>query len=165
MRSLAALAAFALLMLAPGVRAEDAAPDPRAPVMVIADNYMAAYQELDLGRIAPLLSDDARFVDPTSFDMPGFAAPFDFQGRDAILAGIEGFKTNYGLVRVPYAVSHRIAGMHDVAYIGEVQSEVNTAQGVIRYAYPIITIIKVRDGLVVEHRDYVDYPAGRQISP
>lgn len=165
MRRFAATAALIVLMLSPQVRAQEAAPDPRTETIAVADAYMAAYQELDEAALAGFYADDARFFDPTSYDMPGFAAPFDFQGRDAILAGIASFKTDYGLVRVPYVVTTKIAGMHDVAYIGEVQSEVRIKGEIQRYAYPIVTIIRVAGGKVIEHRDYVDYPAGRPITP
>lgn len=160
-----ALAALFLVTLAPAIQAQGAQADPRAETIAVADAYMAAYQELDEAALAGFYADDARFFDPTSYDMEGFAAPFDFHGRDAILAGIATFKTDYGLVRVPYAVTTKIAGMHDVAYIGEVQSEVRVKGEMQRYAYPIVTIITVRDGKVIEHRDYVDYPAGRRLSP
>lgn len=165
MRRIHALVALVLLAFAPPLRAQETAIDPRTETIAVADAYMAAYQELDEAALAGFYADDARFFDPTSYDMPGFAAPFDFQGRDAILAGIASFKTDYGLVRVPYAVTTKIAGMHDVAYIGEVQSEVRVQGEIQRYAYPIVTIIRVAGGKVIEHRDYVDYPAGRPITP
>lgn len=165
MRRLAVLALLTVLTFAPRALAQPTLPDPRAETVAIADAYMAAYQELDEAVLAEFFADDARFFDPTSYDMPGFALPFDFEGRAAILAGIASFKSDYGLLRVPYVVERKIAGMHDVAYVGEVHSEVLVNGEVQRFAYPIVTIVKVRDGKVIEHRDYVDYPAGRPLEP
>lgn len=143
------------LALTPGAFAQEAGDG--SPT-TIARQYLEAYSALDTDQLAVLYAETAEFNDPTSTQVEGIDGPFIWHGRDAILAGIRNWARsirtlNYDVERVYEASGH-------VVFVGAVYPEVDGPNGLVRYRYPIVTIITVQDGLVTEHRDYTDYSSG-----
>jgi ketosteroid isomerase-like protein len=126
-----------------------------------ADAYLAAYERLDLAALAPMYADDAVFADPTSYGQPNLAEPFTFIGKTKVLEGLQGFKSKYGLTRLKYSVTTRFDAPNQTVYIGTVASVVKTPKGERSVVYPAVTIVTVTNGKISEHRDYIDYPAGK----
>lgn len=123
----------------------------------VAETYMQAYQAQDFEVLETLYSDDALFVDPTSYDVAPITSPIRWEGPDAIIAGLQG----WGVARMTYSLDRSFEASGQVIYDGVSDVVYATANGPVTYRFPIITIITVEDGQVSEHRDYTDY-AGMQ---
>lgn len=119
----------------------------------VAEAYLAAYQAQDFAALETLYAEDAHFIDPTSETVQGIGGPFDWTGREAILAGIRG----WGATRLEYEVDRTFSASGHVVFDGAVAAIYLTQAGSVAYRYPIITIVTVEDGHVTEHRDYTDF--------
>lgn len=146
------------------VRAADAPiTHGNAAVVAQANAYLDAYAKLDTNALAGLYSEDAVFNDPTSTLVQGIGGPFVWRGRAEIIAHIrEWAKTTKSL---NYDVEHRYESSNHVVFVGTVKPLIMAPKGDVQYAYPIVTIITIKDGLVTEHRDYTNYAAGRVVPP
>jgi len=155
---------LALLLAFAGLaQAVSAAPQMHGDAQTIAtaQEYLAAYSRMDLKALERLYAEDAVFDDPTSTKVQGIGGPFVWHGRKEILAHIgEWAKSmqslNYDVERVYEASGH-------VVFVGDVKPLVVTPEGLVQNVYPIVTIVTVADGRVVEHRDYTNYAAGRVV--
>jgi ketosteroid isomerase-like protein len=141
------LTAAAVLSLAGGAALAQDTPE------AVAEAYLAAYQAQDFAALETLYAEDAVFIDPTSETVPGIGGPFDWTGREAILAGIRG----WGATRLEYEIDRSYSASGHVVFDGAVAAIYETQAGSVAYRYPIITIVTVEDGHVTEHRDYTDF--------
>lgn len=149
-----ALCLLLCLSLTAPSRAADAG-DPRH----VAEAYLAAYQQQDHEAMRAFYAGDARFIDPTSFAIPRITAPIDWLGADAIIAGIAG----WGVDRLSYEIERSYESSNAVIFDGSTTVTYITPAGDLSFRYPIITIVTVRDGKVVEHRDYTDFAGAQQV--
>lgn len=124
-------------------------------VIAGAEAYLKAYQALDLRAVEALLAPDARFEDPTSTDVPGIGGPFRWEGRDAVIAGLRGWTQS--VRRIDYTIRDRYEASGRVVFIGTAAALIAAPSGLVRTNFPIVTIVTLRDGKVIEHRDYTDY--------
>ena len=121
--------------------------------------YLDTYGDLDVDALSRIYAEDARFVDETSLILPD---PFNWEGRDAILAGIRGWR-EASLRHIDYELSSIFEAADRVVFVGDVLTERDGPDGPVRYRYPAVTIVTLSDGMVVEHRDYIDYRGGLRI--
>ncbi|MCF8880498.1 nuclear transport factor 2 family protein [Hyphobacterium sp. SN044] len=119
----------------------------------VAEAYLAAYQAQDFVALEALYAEDAVFIDPTSEAIQGIGGPFNWTGREAILAGIRG----WGATRLEYEIDRTWSASGHVVFGGAVAAIYETETGSVAYRYPIITIVTIEDGHVTEHRDYTDF--------
>ena len=152
---LASLSLLTSVILSTGAQAQDS-----AGARDVAEAYLAAYQTQDFDQMRELYAGDAHFIDPTSFDIPQITAPIDWQGADSIIAGI----SSWGIQHITYHQDRSYEASNAVIFDGNADVSYATETGARIFNYPIITIITVRDGQVVEHRDYTDYAGAREIS-
>lgn len=134
------------------------ASDP-AGAREIAEAYLDAYRQQDLDAMREFYAEGARFLDPTSFGIPAITAPIDWQGADAIIAGI----ASWGIDHMRYHLDRSYESSNAVVFDGSADVTYATPSGERTFNYPIITIITIRGGQVVEHRDYTDYDGAREI--
>ncbi|MGE0737457.1 MAG: nuclear transport factor 2 family protein [Alphaproteobacteria bacterium] len=132
-----------------------------AATISVARAYLEAYQRLDVQRLESHYADDVEFNDPTSLRVAGIGGPFVWRGREAVLSGVRRWarsiqSLNYDIDRI-YEASGR------VVFVGGVTSAVRTPGGLVRYRYPIVTIVTISDGRISEHRDYTDYAGAVQV--
>lgn len=149
---------LALLLLVPGLAVpacEAAGKNGNSTVIAQAEAYLTAYQALDLPAVAAAMAPDARFEDPTSTDVPGIGGPFKWQGRDAVIAGLRGWTQS--VRRIDYTIRDKYEASGHVVFIGTASALIQMPNGAARTSYPIVTIITMRDGKVIEHRDYTNY--------
>ena len=150
------VAGFFVIMMALVARQDDA-----PPAIPVAQAYLAAYQAQDFDALAALYAEDAVFIDPTSFDVGNITQPIDWQGRDAILSGLR----SWNVARLEYAVDRNYQASGRTVFDGAVTAVYALEDGDQHYRFPIITIVTVQDGQVVEHRDYTDYAGMQRIAP
>lgn len=147
----------ALLVLLPPMPAFAAQPTIEA-----GKAYLQAYQALDEVGLASLYAEHARFVDPTSRVFPD--GGFNAQGRDAVIQLIRRLKAQHGLESLEYVADLTFHTEREAVLAGRLRSRVRDKRGVRIYETPVVTILTIEGGLVVEHRDYADYAAGREVA-
>lgn len=160
MRLLLAAAIFLLLTGSAGAR--EAQPSGNPAVIAVARAYLDAYGDLDLGRLGQIYTEQVEFNDPTSLQVQGLGGPFVWHGREAVLAGIG--RWTKSIVSLRYDLDRVYESSGRVVFVGTVNPMVRSPGGPVQYRYPIVTIVTVEDGKVVEHRDYVDYAGGGVVS-
>ena len=120
----------------------------------ISDQYLQAYLDNDLQTQDTLLHESVQFQDPTSkvFGPPSgqlFRTKTALiERRRAIFSQISNFD---------FLIVNRFTANNHSVFVGEVTYQ--TAQGVV-YQQPAVFVIEVRDGLVTQHWDFVDYTVG-----
>lgn len=119
----------------------------------IADAYFDAYIALDWDRLEPLVADNATFQDRTAEQL------FTNLQKSGKVEMMKGFRENYsGLTKM---IFHKTRVVHSGAYAiyeGDLEWGVKYPAGrVVESLTPFVVILKVENGKVVEHRDWVDY--------
>ena len=128
------------------------ASDAMSPID-IAQRYIAAYEAQDFDTMRALYASEARFIDPNSFEMDHLTPDIDWHGPDEILAGI----ASWGLVRGHYRIDRMYEASGRVVFDADIDVVYATPEGEQIYRFPIITILTIENGLVVEHRDYTGF--------
>lgn len=152
-----------LLIAAPATADESDVSAQGSAAMRIAMDYIDAYGAFDLERVETFYAEDAVFTDPTSFEFTDFGAPYHWEGREAIIRELHELKTESGVVAVTYKSSQVYEASGRVVFVADLQPVYNTKEGVVRTQVPIVTIVTVRNGKVIEHRDYADYDRLRRL--
>jgi ketosteroid isomerase-like protein len=126
------------------------------PARQTADAWLTAYQAQDFATARALLTESSTFIDPTSFGREGFGDPINWTGADTIIAGI----SSWSLDEAEYTFNRVYESPGRVIYDGSV---LVTYQNGAQFNYPIITIVTVENGHLVEHRDYTDFDGAVRI--
>jgi len=120
----------------------------------VAEKYFEAYIARDWDRLAPLLAEGGGFADPTAEPVFG---KVEVTGKRAT---IDYFRTNYAAIRHMQFNPTRafFSGRHAV-FEGTLDWTLALGGGkeAVTLAMPFVTILRIEDGLVVEHRDFADY--------
>ncbi|MBU2494375.1 MAG: nuclear transport factor 2 family protein [Bacteroidetes bacterium] len=124
-----------------------------ANTKIVGEEYFSSYILMDWDNLEQLLADSSSFGDPTG--QPIFNSVMKY-GKIAVMktfreayATIEEMK--FTKIRSFYSGNHAI-------FEGNLDWTTNLRNGkTVRSVMPIITILKVENGLVSEHRDYADY--------
>ncbi len=121
----------------------------------VADEYMKAYAIFDLKKMEKFYSTNAKFLDPTS-EVWGEHA-FMKHSKEEIIAGLTSFISNYDKVSLEYSIRERYESAGHNVYSGKTKVTLRKNGVIETSCAPITTIITVKDGKVIEHRDYFDY--------
>jgi len=120
----------------------------------VAEPYFEAYIARQWDRLAPLLAEQGGFEDPTAALVFG---PVRQQGKAATL---KNFREGYAAIRHMAFHPSRViyAGEHAV-FEGTLDWTLALAGGreAVTLGMPFVTVLRVVEGQVVEHRDYADY--------
>ena len=123
-------------------------------------SYLKLIEAMDWQGMRKRLASDARYVDPT---MVHYNRPaIDRTGADAVVAFWRTSSEESGTTLIKYAYRNcfETAGFHVVHYdiAVDVSGEywgINQKQ--VTIPGQVMSVIRIVDGLVAEHRDYVDY--------
>lgn len=141
-----------------------AAASPTPSIVEAAQKYLAAYSAFDMEKMAPLISDEMVFTDPTKPPETNNGAPFVYTGKDAVLAALGGYAKLYKEFSLDYDIQRYFESNGAVIFVGDITYNILTDdQQTLTGTAPIVTIITVNDGKIVEHRDYYDY-AGNAVN-
>lgn len=156
------LVAALSLIAVPAFAADDA--ETSAAAVAVASEYLAAYSTFKVENMAPFMSDDMIFIDPTSADQNADGGPFQFEGKAAVMKGLGDYAAQFNDFHVAYDVKRRYESQGVVVFVADltwtvVSKENETATG----GAPIVTAVTVKDGKVVEHRDYYDYSGNAEM--
>ncbi len=120
----------------------------------VADPYFKAYVARDWDRLEPLLADGGGFADPTASLVFGSVR---FDGKAATL---KNFREGYAAIRhmAFHPMRSFVSGEHAV-YEGTLDwtLELKGGKQAVTQGMPFITVLRVVDGQVLEHRDFADY--------
>ena len=129
------------------------------PAAVIARDYLDAYSTMNLTRMSELLSEDAVFSDRGSFEVEG--GPYHYEGREAIIAALTGFRDQWGLYALNYDIQMEHEASGQAVYAAEVEARWRLPDGRDRvWRGDVVTTVRVLDGAVIEHLDMPDYHGG-----
>lgn len=153
MLKIATIAVAALVLTAPPCLAQTAPRQSGDRTTISrALEYLDAYERLDVAELSHLYAERAEFVDETSMAFP---KPFMWAGRDAILAGIGEWKDT--VRSLDYRLTDAFEAAGRVVFVGTVDSISRGPNGDVTFIFPIVTIVTLEGGQVIEHRDYTDY--------
>lgn len=151
----AASAAFALCISSLACAEETPASDA---AVVVAEQYLAAYETFEPAKMAPFLHKDAVFSDPTSTNQTADGGPFEFDGKEAVLKGLGDYAAQYKRFTLNYDVERRYESNGVVVFVAQLSYEGETKDAqTFSGAEPIVTVITVKDGKVIRHTDFFDY--------
>jgi len=130
------------------------------PADALALRYLNAIETMQWQRMRSLLADDARYTDPTMtyFDREAI----DIRGAEAIVAFWQSSSEDSGTTRIDYETTacFETAGYYVVNLdirITVAGQYWNVNRPEIVLPGKVLSIVRVVDGLVAEHRDYVEY--------
>ncbi len=129
--------------------------------------YMAAYSELDLDAMRAWLNEDTVFVDET-YAEDGDPGPHILNGEDAVIALLENFVAELNPIGLNFEWDFVFESNDRVVFSGWVNARYPTENPdeVFQWRARQVTILTVRDGQVVEHRDFANWEApDEQILP
>ncbi len=131
-----------------------------------AQNYLKAYQNLDFKTMKTLYHDEAEFIDPTFYLLN--SKGFYVKGKENIIKTLsKGFQ---GTKQWKLDITHLFENGNFVVVSGRINSKVagsvwgrpDKKELVFNHAF--VTILKFKNGKVIEHRDYINYvEAGQQL--
>lgn len=121
----------------------------------IGEAYITAYVALDWDRIEPLLADNATFHDPTA----EHSQIFGLKQRSGKPAVMKGFREGYaGVTKMMLHRSRTFYSGNYSVFQGDLEWGLKFPDGrVVEGRTSFVAILRIENGKVVEHRDYVDY--------
>jgi len=119
----------------------------------VAERYFAAYVAKDWRGLGELLAEDGSYADRTAELVFGNVL---HKGKEAVLRF---FGSGYADVQMRYHPMRTIFTGHYAVFEGNLDWSMGVASGktVKTDAMPFVVILRIENGLVVEHRDYADY--------
>lgn len=119
----------------------------------VAGKYFGYYMALDWNKIEPLMHDEITFDDPTA------ELAIGWQNKPGKANLMKHFREGYAAIikMTPNLTRSFFSG--DVA-VFEMNLEFSFKGGndkVFTIRMPLVTILRVKDGKIIEHRDYGDY--------
>ncbi|MEN0652933.1 MULTISPECIES: nuclear transport factor 2 family protein [Hyphobacterium] len=129
----------------------------------VARAYMDAYSRVDWDAMAALMSEDIIFADTTATgtdDPQGIVT----EGREAFLEMLRGFEAQYHPIELGFVWDTVFASNETVVFIGHVNALYPTEDPAqhFRWRSQQVAAVTVRDGIVIAHRDFANYPGAEQ---
>lgn len=119
----------------------------------IATKYFNNYMAIDWSNLADLMHNDISFEDPTAEILFGFKKPI---GKENVLKNFR--DTFVGITNMtPKLIRTFFSGDNGVFEMDLSFSFKNRQNGITTISMPLVVVISVKDGKVIEHRDYGDY--------
>lgn len=152
-----ALATMALFPLAAPAAAQNidipAFEQASAETARIAEAYFNAYASMDWDRLEPMLHDEVSFADPTAKQI---FQGIDLAGKEAVIGLFRQY--NQSLEAMSFEKDRLIASGDSAVMIGTLDWTMRLGpERSVRTQMPFATVITVKDGKVIAHRDYGDY--------
>ncbi len=160
MKMLTTAGAFALALFTCSIAIAD---DERDTATAVAERYLNAYAAFDTNKMAPLLSDDMVFIDPTKPPAQNDGQVFTHVGKEAVLAALGGYADLYKEFWLDYKIDRQYESNNVVVFIGDITFNILTEDSEsLSGTAPIVTVVTVRDGKVSRHLDLYDYAGNAQ---
>ena len=132
----------------------------------VALRYLSAIEAMNWAAMRTYLAEDAIYTDPTMAHYD--REPIALAGADSIVAFWSSSSTDSGTGQINYSITScmETAGFHvvnldiDIKVSGKFW---NVAKDVINIPGRVVSVIRVDDGRVTEHHDYVEYAAADHV--
>lgn len=119
---------------------------------VIGENYAEAYFNMDFDKMAIFMHEDFNFLDPTATLVFGWSNP---KGIDS---AVNFFKTNYSsLLEMNPTFTRKFFSGETAMFEMNLKFNFKVDEDTININMPLVTVLTLKDGKVIEHRDYGDY--------
>lgn len=150
-RSHRILALLALALVAPGAVGDARAQAPGADTRTVTDRYIELTFQRRYDDLRDLYADDAVFFDPTGDVFAGRVADGPVHGGEAIVA----LQKSWGIADARFDPDAVFTVGEYSVYRGtlDVRFEDSSAS----YAVPFLTVLRARDGRVVQRTDFGEY--------
>ena len=120
----------------------------------VALDYLDAYQNFDVERMGAMYTEDIQFIDLTSTSQVN--PPFIYEGRDDVVAAIQSV-VDFGYKSLNYDITRLYESGGYVVVAANTEAIVNSGSGRSRLGAEIVTVLRVVEGQIAEHRDFYDY--------
>lgn len=144
--------------------AQDAESDTSndAANQAVIDAYMAAYSAADFDAMEQYIAEDVVFSDPTATDQGETGLYHD--SRESIMQALREFDAQYNPIALNFEWDTTFESNGRYVFMGRVNSTFPVEQEgmVFMWSAPQTTVIYLRDGLVVEQYDFVNYEGAHQ---
>lgn len=119
----------------------------------VAAKYFTNYMAMDWDKLEPLMHADITFQDPTAQMIFGEKKP---AGKEAVS---KNFREGYASLTsmVPKTTRKFFSGNVGVFEMDLTFGFRNRQNGITTITMPLVVVITIKDGKVIEHRDYGDY--------
>lgn len=150
----ALLALAAIITLSAGAGAQNP-----SDAESIARAYMAHYSAAEFEAMGPYMAEEIVFEDATALGEDIGADGIHHEGREASLATLQSFADTYHPIELGFVWDTVFASNDRVVFIGEVNAlyPTETEGQTFRWQASQVSVITVRDGLVVHHQDFANY--------
>ncbi|WP_417486839.1 nuclear transport factor 2 family protein [Maricaulis sp.] len=144
--------------LAP-VAASHAQGESNTEAEAVARAYMALYSSVDWDGMEALLAEDVRFRDTTAESPDVGPDGYAEDSRDGMMAELRAFGESYNPIELGFEWDQVFTSNSRVVFIGHVNAlyPTDTPGQNFRWRSEQVTVITVRDGLVVSHQDFANY--------
>jgi len=138
--------------------------DENASAEAVARTYMAHYSAVEWDAMEVLLASNVVFSDPTAEGPELGPEGILEHGRDAMMATLREFGERYAPIELGFEWDEVFTSNNRVIFIGHVNALYPTQSDGQNFMWRSeqVSVITVRDGLVVRHQDYANYAAPEQ---
>lgn len=143
-----------LILLVSGLAWSDQQSNSESQGPDLAERYFAAYIALDWDVLAPMLAEQGSFADLTAEPVFGEVK------ADGKAAMMKNFREGYaGISHMQFNRTRAFTSGGVAVFEGTLDWDYTLESGkvVVTREMPFVTILKLVDGKVIEHRDYADY--------
>lgn len=142
----------ASLLLAGVASAKQGYTDHTATTQAVADRYAQAYFDKDWETLETLADDSIHFSDPTA--VPVFGEPPPRSGKAVLM---QSFRRDYAALRMRFDSLRSMYSGEYAFYEGTLAWDLSLPGREIHSKVPMIVMLRVVDGKVAAHTDFVDY--------
>jgi ketosteroid isomerase-like protein len=122
----------------------------------IADEYLEAYKVFDVKKMASFYQEDSVFIDPTS-EIFGPKNTYTMKGQKVIVDTLSKLIEQTGGIVLDFDLKHKYEAGGHVTFIADLKLSSGKGDNLTTACAPITTIINIKEGKVIEHRDYFSY--------
>jgi ketosteroid isomerase-like protein len=142
--------------------AQDSDPEAGAANQAIIDAYMAAYSAADFEAMEAFMAEDVVFTDPTAVGMG--ESGLLHHSREDFMTALREFDAQFNPIALNFEWDTAYESNDRYVFTGSVNATYPVEQEgmVFRWSAPQTTVIHLRDGLVVEQYDFVNYEGAVQ---
>jgi hypothetical protein len=149
-----AAALMAGLFCMPAARAQEMNETER-----FARAYMEHYSAVDWDTMEGYLAEDVVFADPTAMGPDYGEDGALYEGREAVMEALRSFSASYNPIELGFEWDTVFESNGRVVFMGHVNAlyPARTEGQNFRWRAEQVTVVTVRDGVVIRHDDYANY--------
>ena len=138
-----------------------AAAQDMSEAEALARDYMVHYSAADWDGMEAYLAEDVMFSDPTALGEDAGPDGHQYDSRDGIMAALRAFDERYNPIELGFEWDTVFESNNRVVFMGHVNARYPTEdpEHHFRWRAEQVTVITVRDGMIVRQDDFANYAA------